>query len=121
MNIFGRIRIGINVGGGPGRVTRPIVLIPGDGVVVLRGGHDIEITIAIHVGDVNIFGRIRIGINVGGGEARIRGAVVLVPGNGVVGLRGRNDVEIAIAVHVGHMNIFGTVCTGGDVGRGERE
>ena len=118
MDIEGAIRIGINVGGGPARVRSTIVFIPGNGAVVCRGRDNVEVAIHVQVGHMDIPGIVRIGINIGRGPARVRRPIVLVPGDGVVKGRGRDDVEVAIPVHVGHMDIEGAIRAGGDIGGG---
>ena len=70
----------------------------------------------VHVGDVHIAGTVGTGRDIGGAPAWVRGAVVLIPGNGVVIIRGRDDIEIAITIHVGDVDIGGTIRTGRDVG-----
>ena len=121
MNIPGTIGTGRDIGGGPARVTRPVVLVPGNGVVIDGGRNNVEVAIAIHVGHMNIEGAIGTGRDIGRGPAGVRRPVVLVPGNGVVIPRGRNNVEVAIPVHVGDMNVSRPISIGGDIGRGERE
>ena len=70
---------------------------------------------------MNVGCTISTGGDVGGSPAGVRRPVVLVPGNGGVIIRGRHDVEVAIPVHVGDMDIVGTISAGGNVCRGEGE
>ena len=55
-------------GGGPGGISRAIVLVPGDGVVLIGSRDDVEIAVAVHVGDVHIDGAVRTGGDIGGSE-----------------------------------------------------
>ena len=88
MNAFSSIGTGGDIDRGEAGISSAIVLVPGNGVVILRGRDDVEIPIAIHVGDMNAVSSIGTGRDIGGAPAWVRGAVVLKPGNGVVGGRG---------------------------------
>ena len=84
MDIVGTISAGGDVGRGEAGISSAIVLVPGNGVVVCGSRDDVEIPIAIHVGDMNAVSTIGTGRDIGGAPAWVTRAVVLVPGNGVV-------------------------------------
>ena len=84
MHTQGSVGIGINVGRGPARIRRAVVLVPGDGVVVFRGRDNVEIAIAVEVTDIDRLGSGGSRGDIGRRPAGVTGPVVLVPGNGVV-------------------------------------
>ena len=68
MNTLGTVGAGRDICGGPGGIGRAVVLVPGDGVVVVGSRDDVEVTVAVHVGDVYIGGTVSAGGDVGGSE-----------------------------------------------------
>ena len=115
MYIPGTISAGGDVGGGPARIGRSVVFIPGNGVIVMGGRDNIQVAIAIHISNVHVIGTISARGDISGTPAWIGCAVIFVPGDGVVVYGGRNNVEVAIAVHVGDVDILSTVGIGCDI------
>ena len=82
-----------------------IVGVPGDGVVVMRGGEDIEIAIPIDVGDGHRAGATRIlGNDV---ACKSLCAIVLIPGDGVIVGGRRDQVGVTIPVEIGGNDFAG--------------
>ena len=92
MNIVGTISTGSDIGGTPSGIASPVVLIPSNCVVQNRSRDNIEITIAIHIRDMNIVGTISTGSDIGCGPRRIGFPVIFIPSDGVVISRSRDNI-----------------------------
>src|SRR5262245_9714647 len=89
-------------------VDRPI-LVPGDLVVVEVGRQDVHVPVAVEIGRghaARTEGDRAYQISVPG---RRGGPSVLVPGNPTVVGRGRQDVEVSIAIHIRRIHSPGAV------------
>ena len=87
---------------------------PGDGVVVERGGEDVDVPVAVHVSGRHRARRIGAGRDHLLGAEATRTVGVLVPGDGVVEERSRDRVEVAVAVDVRGEHRVRVVGRGGD-------
>ena len=86
LGIQGAVRAGSDVGLRPRGVGSPIVFKPVDGVVITGSRHDIEVAVTVHVSNTQAARAIDIGHNIGITPGWVTGAVVLIPGNGIVGV-----------------------------------
>ena len=67
---------------------------------------------------MHVIGTISARGDISGTPTWIGCAVIFVPGNGVVVKRGRDNIQVSIAVHVDNVHIDRTVSVGGNVGGG---
>ncbi len=92
----------------PTKVSFPIVLVPGDLVVIVGGREHVQVPVIIQIGGMYRSGAICLGRDKMVLESPL--AQVLVPGNLIVRGRGREHVHVPIAVQVGRIHRLGCLC-----------
>src|SRR5262249_47284566 len=97
-----------------GGVGRSVVPVPGNLIAAEGGGQDVGVAVAVHVRCRHRLGPEGGGADGAQGEGGDRRAVVLVPGDLVIGERGGQHVGVAIPVHVRRRHRLGPVGGGAD-------
>ena len=86
-----------------------VILVPGDLVIILDRRHDIHIAVHVGVSSIDRMDATRAGRNMVGRKGGRIGAIILIPGDGMVIFGCRKDVCIAVVVQIDGMDVLRAV------------